>query len=53
MKVIVEIELDSSWDEYKHCSREIFESDLLEQLSKDGIISAKIADVIDEQSKDK
>lgn len=46
MKVIAEIELDSSWDDYEYCSKELFEEDLFEDLKKEGIISAKITKVI-------
>ncbi|MCM1031577.1 MAG: hypothetical protein NC410_09095 [Oscillibacter sp.] len=53
MKVIAEITLDSSWNEYQHCSKEILEEDLFEDLNKEGIISKNIVDVIDEQPENK
>ncbi len=51
MKVIAEITLDSSWDEYKHCSKDLLEEYLFENLNKEGILSAKIVDIV-EQPKD-
>jgi hypothetical protein len=51
MKVIAEITLDSSWDEYQYYSKDLLEEDLFENLNKEGILSAKIVDIV-EQPKD-
>lgn len=48
MKVIAEIKLDSTWDAYDDSDVEFLEIDLFEELSKEGIMSAKIIQVIPE-----
>lgn len=45
MKVLVEINLDPTWDDYLDCDVQLLEEDLLGELDKEGIVSARIVGV--------